>query len=492
MTHNNPQPGYSSLHRAKAHFNSREEYLEHELSIMAPRRWALNLPGRDYRFEIEDWVPAMAATIGKIVMVAAVVGAFAAPLGLSSEFVIENARFEMLIAAILFVILFSGIFNPNANLAGTHGPLIPLIPLIVASGGHPMALGIMVGVLGFILGITKGGSLLARLTSDGVCGGLLLYLGFIGTSSQITKLFTWANGFDMGYLAFVIVLATIVMYAYLEHIRMRWLAIPLGAVMAAAIAFALGAPFEFRTEPGIPNMNPAYWWGEDSGWKLGLPELNHFIAVAPFAVLAVAMWSPDFLGHRIFQELNYPAKAKKVLMNIDDTMCIAAGRQVVGTMLGGGNLTSSWGTYMIPAAIAKRPIPAGAILTGVLCVIAALWGYPMDLAIWPPVLSVALLVGVFLPLLEAGMQMTREGKTSQSAAIVIFSSALVNPVFGWSLTMLLDNLGIIGDKARGQSLSQRDRWVIPGVVFLVLCGVMAAIGMFPGIPALLESFRTLG
>ncbi|MCY1411343.1 hypothetical protein D9M71_267270 [compost metagenome] len=295
----------------------------------------------------------------------------------------------------------------------------------------------------------------------------------------------------MGYIAFVIVFATIVMYAYLEHIRMRWLAIPLGSIMAALIAFALGAPFEFSTEPGIPNMNPAYWWGENTGWQLGLPELHHFIAVAPFAVLAVAMWSPDFLGHRIFQELNYPSRAKKVLMNIDDTMCIAAARQVVGTALGGGNLTSSWGTYMVPAAIAKRPIPAGAMLTGLLCVIAALWGYPMDLAIWPPVLSVALLVGVFLPLLEAGMQMTREGKTSQSAAIVIFSSALVNPVFGWSLTMLLDNLGLIGDKERGQGLSHRDRWIIPGVVFLLLCGVMAAIGMFPGIPAVLESFRAL-
>ena len=490
MSDNN-QNSYRDLHKSKEHFASREEYLEHELTIMAPRRWQLNLPLRDYRFELEDWVPAVAATIGKIVMVAAVVAAFAAPLGLSNEFVIENARFEMLIAALLFVVLFSGILNPSANLAGTHGPLIPLIPLIVASGGHPMALGIMVGVLGFLLGIAKGGSLLARLTSDGVCGGLLLYLGFIGTISQIEKLFDWANGFDMGYIAFVVIFATIVMYAYLEHIRMRWLAIPLGAAMAGIIAFALGAPFEFVTEPGIPNLNPAYWWGEDTGWKMGLPELQHFIAVAPFAVLAVAMWSPDFLGHRIFQELNYPLKAKKVLMNIDDTMCIAAARQVVGSALGGGNLTSSWGTYMIPAAIAKRPIPAGAMLTGLLCVVAALWGYPMDLAIWPPVLSVALLVGVFLPLLEAGMQMTREGKTSQSAAIVVFSSALVNPVFGWSLTMLLDNLGLIGDKERGQSLGHRDRWIIPLLTFLVLCAVMAAIGMFPGIPALLESFRGL-
>ncbi len=489
MTDNNHN--YRSLHRPSKEFASRSEYLEHELTIMSPRRWRPNLPFRDYRFEFEDWVPAMAATIGKIVMVAAVVAAFAGPLGLPNEFVIENARFEMLIAAVLFVTLFSGFLNPTANLAGTHGPLIPLIPLIVASGGHPMALGIMVGVLGFTLGIFRGGSLLARLTSDGVCGGLLLYLGFIGISSQITKLFAWANGFDMGYIAFVVVFATIVMYAYLEHVRMRWLAIPLGSALAGVIAFALGAPFSFSTEPGIPNLDPAYWWGADTGWQLGLPQLHHFIAVAPFAVLAVAMWSPDFLGHRVFQQLNYPPKAKKVLMNIDDTMCIAAARQVVGTALGGGNLASSWGTFMVPAAIAKRPIPAGALLTGLLCIVAALWGYPMDLAIWPPVLSVALMVGVFLPLLEAGMQMTREGKTSQSAAIVIFSSALVNPVFGWSLTVLLDNLGLVGDKERGQKLTHRDRWVIPSIVFILLCGVMAAIGMFPGIPALLESFRVL-
>src|SRR5690554_4780265 len=129
---------------------------------MAPRRWRPNLPLRDNRFEFEDLVPAMAATIGKVVMVAAIVAAFAAPLGLSREFVTENVRFEMIIAAVLFVILVSGFLNPTSNLAGTHGPLIPMIPLIVASGGHPMALGIMIGVLGFLLGITKGGSLLAR------------------------------------------------------------------------------------------------------------------------------------------------------------------------------------------------------------------------------------------------------------------------------------------------------------------------------------------
>lgn len=67
---------YKELHRPSSEFARRQDYLDYELSIMNPRRWGINLPYRDYRFEYEDWVPAVAATIGKIVMVAAVVGAF--------------------------------------------------------------------------------------------------------------------------------------------------------------------------------------------------------------------------------------------------------------------------------------------------------------------------------------------------------------------------------------------------------------------------------
>jgi hypothetical protein len=96
---------------------------------------------------------------------------------------------------------------------------------------------------------------------------------------------------------------------------------------------------------------------------------------------------------------------------------------------------------------------------------------------------------VFIPLLEAGMEMTREGKTTQSAAIVVFASSLVNPAFGWSLTMLLDNLGLIGCKARSAELTRMSRWIIPLAMFVILTSVMAMVGMLPGIPALLTSFR---
>jgi len=331
----------------------------------------------------------------------------------------------------------------------------------------------------------------AATTSHGVCGGLLLYLGFVGTTGQVKKLFEWAGGFDKSYIAFIVIIGTILLYALLEHWRKRWLAVPLGCVLAGFTAYLLGAPFSFQTAPGLPPMSPAYWWGENTGWMMGLPTMDSFLVVFPFAVLAVAMWSPDFLGHQVFQKISYPERSEKALMNIDDTMFTCSVRQVAGSILGGANFTSSWGTYIVPASIAKRPIPAGAILTALFCIIASVWGYPMDLAIWQPVLSVALIVGVYVPLLEAGMEMTRKGKTTQSAAIVVFSSALVNPVFGWSLTMLLDNLGLIGCKERSAELGFMGRVVVPTVGFVILCAAMGAVGMLPGIPAFLEQFRNL-
>ncbi|WP_227677415.1 DUF3360 family protein [Psychrobacter ciconiae] len=487
---NEPDKGksYQELHQPSSSFDSRDDYLNHELQIMQPKRWRMNLPFRDYRFEYEDTIPAMAATIGKVVMVGAIAATFAAPLGLGEAFVLENVRYELLIVS-FFVVLFSGFLLPTANLAGTHGPLIPLIPIVVVAGGHPMAFGLLIGAFGLLLAISKGGSLLAELTSKGVCGGLLLYLGFIGTTSQVKSLFAWAEGIGMSHIAFVVILMTIILYAVLENFQKRWLAVPLSCLLGGGVAFLMGAPFEFKTAPGLPHMSPMYWWGENSGWMLGLPTLESFIVVLPFAVLAVAMWSPDFLGHQVFQKISYPKRSEKVLMNIDDTMVSASFRQVAGSVLGGANFSSSWGTYIVPAAIAKRPIPAGAILTALFCIIAGVWGYPMDLAIWEPVMCVALVVGVFIPLLEAGMEMTREGKTTQSAAIVVFASALVNPAFGWSLTMLLDNLGLIGSKERSAALSKMSRWVIPGVMFVVLTAVMAMVGMLPGIPALMAEFR---
>jgi hypothetical protein len=506
MSDANKNASYRELHKPASEFATRSDYLDHELQIMKPRRWGLNLPGRDFRFEWEDLVPAIAGTIGIIAMYSAVMMSWAEGLTqawdhitLGKDFAIEVSRVEMLIPALLFCVIASGFINPKANLAGNHGPMIPLIGAIALAGAHPLALAILLGVFGLLLSYFKGGSKLVNLTSEGVAGGLLVFLGFTGAFSQISKIQSWSTGLEsadvtagsMGYVGLIVLAVNVVLYAFLARINKRWLAIPACAITGLLVALALGASFDlvFETQTGLPNLNPVYWWGSTTeGWMLGLPNLQHFIASLPFAILAVAMWSPDFLGHRIFQELNYPKNTEEVLMDVDDTMTTCSIRQMVGTALGGGNITSSWGTYMIPAAIAKRPIPAGSIVLGSLVILIAILGFPMDVAVWPPVMRVALLVGVFLPLLEAGMQMIKNTKDSQSAGICIFSAAVFNPVLAWALTMLLDNNGLIGDKERAEKLSFLDKVIIPGTVLVICLVAMLAVGMLEskyGIPAFL-------
>lgn len=475
---------YQKAHRPASEFESRDAYLEHELTIIRPKRWRLNLPGRDYRFEVEDIVPAIAGTIGAVVLIPATIAAFATAYGLSPQFVMENARFEILIAALLFALPICGFLNPRCNLPGAHGPMLPLVGTIVLAGGHPLALGILMCLFGLILAITKSGSRLVNLTGPGVRGGLLIVLGMMGLLTQIAALRTWAVGIQDEFVFFAVIIVCLLTYVALARAGKRWMAIPLCSLLALVVALLKGAPFQFVTAPGIPNMNPLYWWGTDTGWMLGLPNAGHFIAVLPFAVLAIAMWPPDFLGHRVFQEMNYPKGSEKALMNVDDTMMVASVRQAVGSVLGGGNVASSWGTYLIPAGIAKRPIPAGAVLTAILCTTAVVAGYPMDVAKWDPVLRVALIVGVFLPLVEAGLASIKDKEGAEGAGLCIIASLIVNPVFGWAVAMFADNIGLICPK-RAKQLTLVDRVITPAITLAVITAVMAVVGLIPGIPSML-------
>ncbi len=133
---------------------------------------------------------------------------------------------------------------------------------------------------------------------------------------------------------------------------------------------------------------------------------------------------------------------------------------------------------MIPAAIAKRPIPGGVMLTGVFCVVAGI--YPA--APWPlpcgNLFCRCHIVGVFLPLLEAGSQIVNYHKEfSQSAGTCIFACAFVNPMFGWAAAMRLDNLGFTGDTQWSETLTWNGN--------LLVCSVFPGLaGQLPGIPGI--------
>jgi hypothetical protein len=50
--------------------------------------------------------------------------------------------------------------------------------------------------------------------------------------------------------------------------------------------------------------------------------------------------------------------------------------------------------------------------------------------------------------------------------------------------MVVDNSGLM-DPERVRSLPPTDRYIIPIITFLVVVGVMALVGLIPGIPAIL-------
>lgn len=77
--------------------------------------------------------------------------------------------------------------------------------------------------------------------------------------------------------------------------------------------------------------------------------------------------------------------------------------------------------------------------------------------------------------------MIQKQQDSLSAGTTIFASAFVNPVFGWALAMLLDNLGLIGDRERAAELSWKEKLIIPGVMFVICVVSLALVGQLPGI-----------
>lgn len=163
---------YEKLHRPAKEFKSRSEYLDHELQItnLEDKRWGFLKPGRDFRFEWEDLIPAVAATIGSSVLSFGIIGGYVSGFGLPAQLLLENVRLELVLVGL--IIMGFMFLNPRLGGIGHHGWMIPLVPAIVAAGGHPLAMGLVMGGLGLLLSFIKGGAVLQALTPNGVIAGL--------------------------------------------------------------------------------------------------------------------------------------------------------------------------------------------------------------------------------------------------------------------------------------------------------------------------------
>ena len=444
----------------------RQKQLCDALLSYNPKKWRLNTPFLDYRLWPQDAVPALSGAIGKVALVAAFATAWAMGLQIADPaFVAENVRLEIVIAG-LFTILFCGLLNPYAGPPGTLATLIPIVPVMALSGVHPLPLGILIGVLGLVITAFKCFSKLVKINREGTKGGIILLFGFLGISSSLQSLKGWTDATQAPVLLPVLLAAGLALYILLSRINAKWLVIPACAIVAVALSACFGLFPSLETGAGLPIMSPDVWWNQKWGIGFGLSAEN-FIRAVPYALLAVVMWPIDALAITTIQESSYPPEAKKAVIDLNATYAIVSLRNIAGTLLGGSQIAAVWRSFMIPLAIVKRPVGASAMLLGILAVAFGLLGFPIDIAIFPPLLWLVLIFGIFVPLIEVGIAKIKTAACAQIAAICIVGGIAINPVIGWAFAVFTENFGLIKASGQDQIVTRKDKLLTAGFVMVV-------------------------
>ncbi|MCM8710912.1 DUF3360 domain-containing protein [Clostridium sp. SYSU_GA19001] len=430
---------------------SRKDLLTNELINYNPLKYKINIPIKNYSVRFEDIVPAISGTIGKIALVAAFAIAWEKGLGISdATFVTENVRLEVVIGSII-TLIFSSILNPYTAPPGTLAPLIPLIPIMAVSGVHPLILGILVGILGIIISSFKLFEKIIEINGSAARGSIILLFGIMGIISSIDSLKKWTALKSSSLFAVLIILG-IVIYLVLNKYECKWLMIPSAAFIGIVISAFYNLYPEIKTLPALPIFNPKIWWFNKWGLGWGV-NLKNIVKALPFALLSVVMWPSDALAIKTLQETSYGEKAKKSIFHLNSTFIVVSIRNIVGSFFGGAQTAAVWRSFMIPLSIVKRPIAGSALILGILGIVSALLGFPLDIAVFPPLIWMVLIFGVYIPLIEIGLNTLKSYEDMQIAALSILAGFAVNPVIAWITAILIENLGIIKEKSKREASS---------------------------------------
>ncbi len=447
--------------------SSRENLLYQDLVSYKPKKWQPNFPFRDYGLRLEDIIPALSGGIGKISLVAAFAVAWAKGFNIiDTSFVTENVRLELIIGGLITMLL-CAVFNPYTAPPGTLAPLIPIIPAIVLAGVHPLPLSLLIGILGMVISSAKGFNKIIKLNGQGTTAGIILLFGLMGLTSSLENLSSWSNTRGVPYLANILILSGMIIYIFLNKIKAKYLMIPACAAAALILSALFGVFPELKTGIALPILNPSIWWHEKWGIGFGL-NLHNFIKAFPFALLAVMMWPIDALAIKKIQESNYPEEAENALFNMDETYIIVSIRNMLGAVMGGGQIASVWRSFMIPLATVKRPIAASALILGIISILFGLLGAPIDIAVFPPLLWLVLIVGVYIPLLEVGLSAVKTAPKAQIAVTCIIIGIAVNPIIGWITGMFIENFNILDVQKDDLYLSKKDKWLTLILILVII------------------------
>ncbi|MDK2901904.1 MAG: hypothetical protein PWR14_808 [Thermosediminibacterales bacterium] len=452
---------------------TRQELLNRDLISYSPKRWRINIPFKDYNLRVEDIVPALSGAIGKVALVAAFAVAWAEGFGISdSSFVVENVRLEIVIASIL-TIIFCAFLNPYTGPPGTLAPLIPVVPVMVASGVHPLPLSILIGLMGLIISMFKYFSRVMEINGPGTKGGIILLFGILGISSSLDNLKNWTYSTGVPELLVILLIACLILYLLLNKFQLKWLIIPTCALIALVISGLYGLYPAFEASISFPIINPDLWWNEKWGIGWGV-NLENFIKALPFAMLAVVMWPLDALAVKTIQEINYPEEAKKAVFDMNSTYTLVSIRNIIGAILGGGQIAAVWRSFMIPLGVVKRPIGGSSLILGIMGVAFGILGVPIDIAVFPPLLWLVLIFGVFIPLLEIGLNTVKSVATAQIASVCLITGIALNPVLGWVASIFIENFKIIKDPENNIELSRRDKIITIIIVSVTIISYFLA------------------
>ena len=453
----------------------RNDALEAALNEYRPKRWAINTPFLDYSIKWIDLVPALAGIIGKISLVAAFASGWANALGVfDATLIADNVRLELMIASAVALVL-CALLNPYAAPAGTLAPLIPLIPSMAAAGVHPLPFAILVSLFGFVFAKIGIFNMLVRLNGSGTKAGVSLLFGSMGVVHAVQNLNLWAQSYQKPHLTLILLIAGSFLYLVMRRANIRWLVIPVCVAAAWTISALFGIFPEITARISVPVFDPSYWWFSRWGIGFGL-SIRNLISATPFVILVLTMWPTDALAIQALQESNYPSTAKKAIMNIDDTFIIVTLRNLVGAVFGGVQTAAVWRSFMIPLAVSKRPIGGSVLLLGLIGILFAVLGFPVDIAIFPPLVYMVLIFGVFTPMFESGWEGVVNVKAFATAMSCILLGVAFSPTIGWGAALVLENCVLSGKSDTGQPeyRKNRNRSI---AIFLALCLIHIAIGL---------------
>ena len=375
--------------------------------------------------------------IGKIALVAAFASAWASALGiLDPTFVRENVRLELILASVLTLVVTVALRVP-AGPPGTLAPLIALVPAMAAAGVHPLSFGLLAGVAGLLTALLGWQDRLMRLNGPGTRGGILVLFSLMGFQSGLLGLHRWAASENGTLPALLLLTAGIAWSISLKRLHARWLTIPVCAVTALLLAFLFGHFPEWSTGVGLPIVDPARWWQELWGIGWGM-EWQGFLRAVPFVLLALVMWPIDALAVQAVLQGHSGDTGTVPTIDFRKTAYLVGVRNLAGVLLGGAQTAAVWRSFMIPLGVVRGPLRRSALWLGLFGVTAGLLGFPIDLAVFPPLLWMVLLFGIYLPLLETGLATLRTGSDRGTAAICVAVGLTVHPAAGWFVSLLVE------------------------------------------------------